>query len=81
MTPPEVSTWLELRDIRQVDDIALVSSTATLTGIGPDPVVSTTTEILRRQPDGGWAHLMDDPFFGQQTVPGKPSSSAAAPAS
>ncbi len=54
---------LELRDIRQVDDVALVSNTATLTGVGPDPVVSTTTEILRRQPDGGWAHVVDDPFF------------------
>ncbi|MFB7266998.1 DUF4440 domain-containing protein, partial [Streptomyces nojiriensis] len=55
---------LELRDIRRVDDIALVSNTATLTGVGPGPVVSTTTEILRRQPDGGWAHVVDDPFFG-----------------
>nr|WSY53615.1 hypothetical protein OG999_28220 [Streptomyces sp. NBC_00886] len=36
---------------------------ATLTGVGPEPVVSTTTEILRRQPDGGWVHVVDDPFF------------------
>ncbi|MFF4444132.1 nuclear transport factor 2 family protein [Streptomyces sp. NPDC001502] len=61
---------LELRDIRQVDDIALVSNTATLTGVGPEPVVSTTTEILRRRPDGGWAHVVDDPFFGQSTAIG-----------
>ncbi|MEU4930688.1 nuclear transport factor 2 family protein [Streptomyces yokosukanensis] len=54
---------LELRDIREVDDIALVSNTATLTGVGPQPTVSTTTEILRRQPDGGWVHVVDDPFF------------------
>jgi uncharacterized protein (TIGR02246 family) len=56
---------LELRDIRRVDDVALVSNTATLTGATPDgsPVFSTTTEILRRQPDGGWAHVVDDPFF------------------
>jgi uncharacterized protein (TIGR02246 family) len=54
---------LELRDIRQVDDVALVSNTATLTGVGPEPVISTTTEILRRQPDGGWVHVVDDPFF------------------
>jgi uncharacterized protein (TIGR02246 family) len=54
---------LELRDIRQVDDLALVSNHATLTGVGPEPVVSTTTEILRRQPDGGWVHVVDDPFF------------------
>ncbi|MGV9270067.1 nuclear transport factor 2 family protein [Kitasatospora sp. NPDC003701] len=55
---------LELRDIRQVDDVALVSNTATLTGVGVEPVVSTTTEVLRRRPDGGWAHVVDDPFFG-----------------
>jgi ketosteroid isomerase-like protein len=46
-----------------VDDVALVSNTATLTGFRPEPVISTTTEILRRQPDGGWAHVVDDPFF------------------
>jgi len=56
---------LELREIRQVDDGALVSNTATLTGVGPEPVTSTTTEILRRQPDGGWAHVVDDPFFSE----------------
>ncbi|GAA1940439.1 nuclear transport factor 2 family protein [Kitasatospora viridis] len=50
---------LELRDIRQVDDIALVSNTATLTGAGPAPVVSTTTGVLRRQPDGGWVRVVD----------------------
>lgn len=56
---------LELRDIRRVDDLALVSNTATLTGVGPEPVTSTTTELLRRQPDGGWAHVVDDPFFSR----------------
>ncbi|MEV0624142.1 nuclear transport factor 2 family protein [Nonomuraea sp. NPDC050404] len=55
---------LEPRDLRLVDDVALVSNHATLTGIGPEPVISTTTEILRRQPDGGWAYVVDDPFFG-----------------
>ncbi|MFE2251844.1 nuclear transport factor 2 family protein [Streptomyces lavendulae] len=66
---------LELRDIRQVDDIALVSNTATLTGVGPEPVVSTTTEVLRRQPHGGWAHVVDDPFFGHRR-PGGDAASA-----
>ncbi|ADI04517.1 hypothetical protein SBI_01396 [Streptomyces bingchenggensis BCW-1] len=54
---------LEPREIRQADDVALVSNNAILTGVGPEPVVSTTTEILRRQPDGGWVHVVDDPFF------------------
>ncbi|MFD7476865.1 SgcJ/EcaC family oxidoreductase [Streptomyces sp. NPDC059837] len=54
---------LELRDLRVVDDVALVSNTATLTGAAPEAVVSHTSEILRRQPDGGWVHVVDDPFF------------------
>jgi uncharacterized protein (TIGR02246 family) len=57
---------LEPRNIRRVDDLALVSNTATLTAAtrAAKPVISTTTEILRRQPDGGWVHIVDDPFFG-----------------
>jgi ketosteroid isomerase-like protein len=57
---------LEPRNIRRVDDLALVSNIATLTEATPDakPVISTTTEILRRQPDGGWVRTVDDPFFG-----------------
>jgi ketosteroid isomerase-like protein len=56
----------EPRATRRVDDLALVSNTATLTEATPDgnPVISMTTEILRRQPDGGWVHVVDDPFFG-----------------
>jgi uncharacterized protein (TIGR02246 family) len=54
---------LELRDIRLVGDVALVSNTATVTGVAPEPVVTNTSEILRRQPDGGWVHVVDDPFF------------------
>jgi ketosteroid isomerase-like protein len=44
----------------------LVSNVATVTGVTPDgsPLVTTTTEILRRQPDGRWLHVVDDPFFG-----------------
>ena len=57
---------LEPRNIRRVDDLALVSNTATVTEATPDakPVTSTTTEILRRQPDGGWVYIVEDPFFG-----------------
>ncbi|MFF5537193.1 nuclear transport factor 2 family protein [Streptomyces cinerochromogenes] len=53
---------LEPRDIRQVDDVALVTNTATLTRVGQEPVVSVTTGILRRRPDGGWVHVVDAPF-------------------
>jgi len=31
-------------------------------GGGPEPVISTTAD-LRRRPDGGRVHLVDDPFF------------------
>jgi ketosteroid isomerase-like protein len=57
---------LEPRTIRRVDDLALVSTTATVTAATPEakPVTSTTTQILRRQPDGGWVYIVDDPFFG-----------------
>jgi uncharacterized protein (TIGR02246 family) len=68
---------LELREIRRVDDVALVSNTATLTTATPDvnPVTSTTTELLRRQADGGWVHVVDDPFFGVSvTSPGRLTS-------
>ena len=32
-----------------------MTNRATLTGAGADPVVTDSTEVLRRQPDGGWA--------------------------
>jgi ketosteroid isomerase-like protein len=58
--------WLEPRNIRRVDDLAPASNTATVTEPTPEakPVAYTTTEILRRQPDGGWLRILDDPFFG-----------------
>jgi len=57
---------LEPRNIRCVDDLALVSNTATVAAATPDakPIISTITQILRRQPDGGWLHVLDDSFFG-----------------
>ena len=54
---------LEPRDSRIVGDIALMSNTATLSPVGSPPVISDTTEVLRRQPDGTWAYVVDDPFF------------------
>jgi hypothetical protein len=57
---------LEPRNIRRVDDLALVSNIATVTEATPDaqPIIYTITQILRRQPDGGWVHVLDDSFFG-----------------
>ncbi|NUT18829.1 MAG: SnoaL-like domain-containing protein [Hamadaea sp.] len=42
-------------------DIALMS--ATFSGNG-GAVAGITGEIARRQPDGGWRFLIDDPTFG-----------------
>jgi hypothetical protein len=55
---------LEPRNIRRVEDLAVVSNIVTETTPDAKPIIYTTTEILRRQPDGGWAHILDDPFFG-----------------
>jgi ketosteroid isomerase-like protein len=55
---------LEPRNIRRVEDLALVSNIVTETTPDAKPIIYTTTEILRRQPDGGWVHILDDPFFG-----------------
>jgi uncharacterized protein (TIGR02246 family) len=64
-----VRMTLQQRAIRQAGDIALVSNTATLTGSAPDGAAFSpaTAAILRRQPDGSWAYVIDDPFFGSDT--------------
>lgn len=57
---------LRPRAIRQIGDIALISNSALLEGASADgsPVSTDTTEVARRQPDGSWAYVIDDPFFG-----------------
>ena len=61
-----VSIKLVPRKIQVSGDVALVSNVATLVGATPDgsSVTTHTTEVLRRQPDGHWTYLIDDPFFG-----------------
>lgn len=56
---------LELRKIHTVGDLAVLSSLATATGVGPggEELTTTTTEVARRQPDGRWLYVVDDPFF------------------
>ncbi|WP_028925063.1 DUF4440 domain-containing protein [Pseudonocardia acaciae] len=50
--------------VHVVGDLALVSNDATATGVADEPLETTTTEVLRRQPDGRWRYVIDDPFFG-----------------
>ncbi|MFI8992305.1 nuclear transport factor 2 family protein [Streptomyces antimycoticus] len=56
---------LETRRLQSVGDLAVVSNTATVSGLSPDgsPLITTTTEVARRQPGGRWLYVLDDPFF------------------
>lgn len=57
---------LRPRAIRTIGDIALISNAALLEGASGDgsSISTSTTEVARRQPDGSWAYVIDDPFFG-----------------
>jgi ketosteroid isomerase-like protein len=54
---------LDLRRIVVVEDIALISTHARVVGFGAEPLVTTTTEVARRQGDGRWLYAIDHPFF------------------
>jgi uncharacterized protein (TIGR02246 family) len=47
-------------------DVALASNNWQITGTNPDgspmSASGTSAEILRRQPDGSWLYVVDDPF-------------------
>jgi ketosteroid isomerase-like protein len=47
----------------EVDDIALLSNTWTFDGAGIT-LSATTAEVARRQPDGTWRYVIDNPFGG-----------------
>jgi uncharacterized protein (TIGR02246 family) len=57
---------LEVKRVLSAGDLALVSSSWSLKGRGPDgsPVdlSGNTTEVIRRQSDGTWRYAIDDPF-------------------
>jgi ketosteroid isomerase-like protein len=56
---------LDPRKLHLVGDLALMSSRAKVEGLLPDSklLATTTTEVARRQPDGRWLYVVDDPFF------------------
>lgn len=56
---------LRLARILVVGDIAVYSNIATVAGVSPDgsDVVAPTIEVARRQSDGAWKYLIDDPGF------------------
>ncbi|HXG04463.1 MAG TPA: DUF4440 domain-containing protein [Candidatus Binatia bacterium] len=63
-TKPRIS--LRSTNIIECDGIALIYGAWTMQGTGPDgqPVEmqGQSTEVLRRQADGTWRYLIDDPY-------------------
>jgi ketosteroid isomerase-like protein len=57
---------LSIRRVFAVGDTALVIGDWTMTGTGPDgsdvDLAGTTADVVRRQPDGSWRYLIDNPF-------------------
>jgi len=52
---------LRTRFVLEGDDLALMSCDWTLT-VGHESVAAVTAEVARRQRDGAWAWVLDDPF-------------------
>ncbi len=53
--------------VAQSGDIALVHATWTGTGTGPDGEIAfsgITAEVMRKQADGSWLYLIDNPGMG-----------------
>jgi uncharacterized protein (TIGR02246 family) len=57
---------LEVRKVLQTGDIALSFADWTLRGTGPDgepiEMAAQTSDVQRRQPDGTWRFVIDNPF-------------------
>ena len=57
---------LQVTRVLQVDDLALVVGAWSFAGTGPDgePVTLTgrNADVLRRQPDGSWRFVIDNPW-------------------
>ena len=57
---------LEVREVLQTGDIALSFADWTLRGTGPDgetiEMAGQTSDVQRRQPDGTWRFVIDNPY-------------------
>jgi ketosteroid isomerase-like protein len=64
---PSIS--IQTTGVVKTQDVALLQSQWTLSGKGADgqPVEMShrSVEVVRRQPDGTWRFLIDDPFGGE----------------
>ena len=60
--------WLDLEvtNVLEADDLALVTGNWSFAGTGPDgqPVhlAAKNADVLRRQPDGSWRFVIDNPW-------------------
>ena len=58
----------ESRTVVQADDLAIVYTKWTLSGTTPDGdainMSGQSTDVMRRQPDGSWLCVIDNPFGG-----------------
>ena len=50
-------------------DLALTHSKWRLEVPGSDAMEGTTAEVVRRQPDGSWKYIIDNPFGGSVLDP------------
>ena len=59
---------LESLTVVQADDVAIVYTKWSLSGTGPDGgaiiMNGQATDVMRRQPDGTWLCVIDNPFGG-----------------
>src|SRR3954468_21113702 len=55
---------IEAATAYQVGDIALTHSTFKLDVPDADAMTATTAEVVRRQPDGSWKYVIDNPWGG-----------------
>jgi uncharacterized protein (TIGR02246 family) len=55
-----------IEKVLEADDVALVVNRWTLTGSGPDgapiELAGVSSDVMRRQQDGSWRILVDDPW-------------------
>jgi ketosteroid isomerase-like protein len=58
----------ELQTLLEADGIAFVANRWRIEGVGPDGAAvaleGTTADVVRRQPDGRWLLLIDNPWGG-----------------
>jgi uncharacterized protein (TIGR02246 family) len=68
---------MRTRYVLAADDLALLSSEWTLTA-SDQTMSAVSTEVARRQPDGGWLYVLDHPFARLEPDEAAKSGPAAA---